>query len=795
MAYHNNGIMVANVKELMDLWDFERNQNKGLNPKEIPVNSCDIAFWKCKNGHTWEEEIGVVYRRKTKCFYCTGRLIWSGENDLQTLYPELAAEWDYDKNDITPDKVSPRDTNTYWWKCKNGHPSFPRSVEHRVNRHDTCPYCSGKKVVSGVNDLETLFPKIAAEWDYEANNGVVPSKVSPNCWTSYNWICPKGHHYKKKVYLRTHSESGVDCTKCVKAHSTSFPEQAIFYYTKQFYPDAINRYKGLSKTGLELDIYIPSWNIGIEYDGKYSHSKEDSKEREQHKYEICKQKGIRLIRIREDNKPAHLDSADSVYYVKKRPNDPEMNLFLITFFTELTEWSHNHYVPYINPNTNKREVGFKLPVDINIKRDRPKILEYLIDKENSFGFLYPELAKNWDNEANKKLTPFMLTPGSNYEAFFKCERCGESWSATISTVVKWKRKLCKKCSMGDSGQRNTKRIVNERGSLGDFSKEAVEQWDYDANNGLTPYDIPKNYSKPVHWKCPVCGYKWEKSPSFRIHNNKLRPCPHCAGRVAITGLDDLETLYPNIAAEWDYGKNKNSLPSTTLATCKTTKYWICSKHHKSFKATPFQRINGSGCSMCKGEKIREAKGVRVEQYSKTLEYIRTFKSLNEAAEELNISPSAIGQAIKNGSVSANSYWKYENSEFTELKPDKKHSIVGVNVKTGEQIEFESSREAERVLGIRHNGIMKCCKKVDKYNTAGGYYWYFKGDNLEIRHNKTTAKPVIGINITTNEKKYFDSITAAAKHFNVNMSLIAECCKGKNPHRKTAAGHRWMYADK
>ena len=109
-----------------------------------------------------------------------------------------------------------------------------------------------------------------------------------------------------------------------------------------------------------------STNLEIEVKSKLS--KEDSKEREQHKYEICKQKGIRLIRIREDNKPAHLDSADSVYYVKKRPNDPEMNLFLITFFTELTEWSHNHYVPYINPNTNKREVGFKLPVDIKNSR-------------------------------------------------------------------------------------------------------------------------------------------------------------------------------------------------------------------------------------------------------------------------------------------------------------------------------------------------------------------------------------------------------------------------------------------
>ena len=105
MAYHNNGLMVEDVKGLLDIWDYSENSKIGLNPKDIPVNSCKIAFWKCKNGHSWKEEIGIVYRRKTKCFYCSGRFVWPGENDLQTLYPELAAEWDYDKNKLTPDKT------------------------------------------------------------------------------------------------------------------------------------------------------------------------------------------------------------------------------------------------------------------------------------------------------------------------------------------------------------------------------------------------------------------------------------------------------------------------------------------------------------------------------------------------------------------------------------------------------------------------------------------------------------------------------------------------------------------
>lgn len=36
--------------------------------------------------------------------------------------------------------------------------------------------------------------------------------------------------------------------------------------------------------------------------------------------------------------------------------------------------------------------------------------------------------------------------------------------------------------------------------------------------------------------------------------------------------------------------------------------------------------------------------------------------------------------------------------------------------------FPSAREAERVLGIKHNHIMSCVNKKEHYHTAGGYRW-------------------------------------------------------------------------
>lgn len=656
MAYRNNGIKIKDIKILMDYWDFEQNSKHDIDPSTISVTSHKIVYWKCANGHKWAEKVETIYRRKTKCFYCSGRQVLTGYNDLQTLYPEIAAEWDYDKNDETPDKVS------------------------------------------------------------------------PNSEKSYFWICPKGHHYSKTVNRRTHSKQSIHCPKCVKAHSTSFPEQAIYFYAKQFYPDALNRYRELSNTGLELDIFIPSWNVGIEYDGKEFHSSLEAKEREERKYRICKEKNIKLIRIKEGQFSENdwfKSFADETFYIKKRPSDKDMDMFLISFFSKLTSFSHNHIEYYIDSKANVKIPFFQLPVDINIKRDRPKILEYLIDKEHSFGSLFPDLAKNWDKEKNGKLTPFMLTPGSNYEAFFKCPRCGGSWSAAISIVTKWNRSLCKKCSMSDNGPKYTKLAVQKRGSLQNNYPLLIKQWDYERNGDLKPDDIPSKFSKIVFWKCPDCGYEWSESPSARIHGNTVSSCPHCSGRVPMSGVDDLATLYPEIAAEWDYEKNLDVKPSQIKPGSNTPRYWICSKHNISYKTAPANRIKGCGCRMCKSEKIIDKKGFKIEQYTKNLILIKKFNSINEAARELNISPEAIRQAALTGAFSANSYWKFENSDFAILKPDKKYAIIGTNIETGKNVEFESAREAERKLGIGHSSIMKCCKGIPKYHSAGGYVWKFK----------------------------------------------------------------------
>lgn len=649
-------IKLTDVPDLVSMVDKQANEFERIDISGLSVNSSKVICWKCSNGHTFKGKISTVFRRKNKCFYCTGRAIASGENDLQTLYPDLASEFDILQNGITPDKISPKDTKAYIWTCKNKHPSFRQQVNHRVTRQTICPYCSGRKIIKGLNDLETLYPEIAKEWDIEGNGGVLPQDVSAYTYNSYKWICPKGHSYAKKVVHRTRYHKPIDCPKCVKAKSTSFPEQAIYFYVKKCFPDAVNRYKEPFDNGMELDIFIPFYKMGIEYDGINFHNDDDQHERELRKYQICKKLGIKLIRIKESTN-TWADTADDIFYVKKRMKDEELSNFIRTMFSLIFGF-HMHTFPENNKYEQSLNRNYGFPFEFNISKDRPQIMEYLVDIEHSFGSRYPELAANWSKEKNGNLTPFMFTSGSNYQATWECSKCHSTWMSPISSIVQRNAIMCKTCSMKENGKTITRVKTKKNGCLAEKSELLLKQWDYEANGDLSPYNVPFNYSFDVVWRCDLCGYRWHSSPNSRVRGEKVSNCPHCTGRVALPGVDDLETLFPKIAKEWDYEKNDGILPSQIKPYSNKKYFWICPKCNNSYPAYPGNRVSGTGCPMCARLKIGKKNAKIVGQYDKNGELVNTYYGLHEAARAMNVNSNSIFQAVKNGGKSKGYYWKY-----------------------------------------------------------------------------------------------------------------------------------------
>lgn len=79
----------------------------------------------------------------------------------------------------------------------------------------------------------------------------------------------------------------------------SMPEIIVRYYVKKYFQDTI-KLSANEFLGAELDVYIPSKQIGIEYDGVAWHRDND---KDVYKNRLCASKNIEIIRIREKGLP------------------------------------------------------------------------------------------------------------------------------------------------------------------------------------------------------------------------------------------------------------------------------------------------------------------------------------------------------------------------------------------------------------------------------------------------------------------------------------------------------------
>ena len=540
---------------------------------------------------------------------------------------ELMAEWNWEKNDklgFDPKTLTLGSDKKIWWKCSKGH-EWQATIGSR-NRGSGCPYCSGRKVFEGYNDLQTVDPTLAKEWNYEKNNGLTPTNVTPSSNKKVWWKCSKGHEWQATINSRN---DGCGCPVCSSGRKTSFPEYAIVYYLKKYGLEAIHTYK---EKGYELDIFIPSKNIAIEYDGYLWHKNRTKQDLE--KNQKCLNDGIKLYRIREG---LHLlNDSSSDYVVHKTQKD--LSFVLKKVLSEI--------------------IGMSILVDLNRDVIAIENLRELAEKENSLLFSNPEVAKEWNHEMNGNLKPEHFASNSNRKVWWKCSK-GHEWQAKIShrnggsgcpycagqkslkgyndlqtanpiLAKEWNyekngettpnmvtigstKKVWWKCSKGHEWQasinnRNkgrgcpfcsNKKVLSGYNDLQTINPSLANEWNYEKNNGLTPADVMPNSDKKVWWKCSK-GHEWQATIGSR---NRGIGCPYCSGKKTLPGHNDLQSVNPVLAKEWNYEKNNGLTPADVMPNSDKKVWWICSKGHE-WQAIIGNRHRGNGCPICRKEKSK-----------------------------------------------------------------------------------------------------------------------------------------------------------------------------------------------
>ena len=152
-------------------------KNGDLKPSDVTPKSEKMVWWLGKCGHEWQARISDRSRGRD-CPYCAGKRLLVGFNDVASQRPELNEEWDYSKNAKAASEYVCGSHEKVWWKCKEGH-EWQTAIKCRV-RGTGCPYCAGRKVLVGFNDMATTAPDKARYWHPDKNLPVTSQQITQN---------------------------------------------------------------------------------------------------------------------------------------------------------------------------------------------------------------------------------------------------------------------------------------------------------------------------------------------------------------------------------------------------------------------------------------------------------------------------------------------------------------------------------------------------------------------------------------------------------------------------------------
>lgn len=540
--------LTINQTELITEWNWEKNNSLNFFPDNLTTGSNKVVWWKCKKCF-YEWKTSIQHRtnksKPTNCPKCSAytrsknRVAKLQEKaNITITNPEILTKWNYEKNVLSPQNITKGSHKKIWWKCKHGH-EWASAVGNIIKGHG-CPYCSGRLPIKGINDLNTINPKLSKEWNYDKNKNFTPQDVTFGSTKKVWWICKNGHEWQASICNRNKNRG---CPICSKHKKTSIPEKAIYFYLSNFFRIEENI---KINNQMELDLFIPKLNLGIEYDGAAWHKDIN---RDIKKDEFCKKNNINLIRIREKGLPKY---ASYSHIINTQKPDSELK-HMQPIIKNIIEYINNEY-------------NFNISLNVDIKNDYFSILS-LIEKfnlKNSLSEKFPNLIKEWNFNKNGNLNPSTISKGSSRKVWWICEK-GHEWKTSISNRTNDKNmNQCPYCQ-------RKKTIIGENDIVTLNSKFLID-WDYNKNK-ISPNNFMEHSGIKVWWKCHKCGNEWQAT----IDSRSKHKCKHCSLKEVwkkrvkkVRNIDTGEIFNSSTEASLKYNIKRNLITRVCNGERKTT---------------------------------------------------------------------------------------------------------------------------------------------------------------------------------------------------------------------------------
>ena len=563
-------------------------KNDPLKPCEVVAGSNRKVWWQCEKGHEWVAQLNTRLKGDN-CPYCSNHRVLIGFNDFATTHPELAKEWHPVKNEqLTPQMITRGFNRKVWWQCDKGH-EWETSPYIRQKGLSSCPYCSGRKLLTGVNDLATKCPELAKEFHPIKNGELTPSTVKWNFSSDIWWLGKCGHEWKGRVSNRVHNNSG--CPYC----SGTLVLKG-FNDLETRYPELSREYHPTKNKNKLVSDFNASSGQSIWWQCEKGHE----------------WKASIYSRARGNGCP---------YCSGRLPIVGETDLAT----------THPHILKEWHPTKNKAITPQQVSAGSNKKvwwlcdknhecfnsisnRLKSKGCPYCSGRKLLKGFndlktLRPDLANEWHPTRNGELTPSDLMSSVAKKVWWQCEK-GHEWLTSPNNRARGNG--CPYCS--------GRLPITGETDLETLYPDIANEWHPFKNLPHLPSKTAPN-SHEKRWFICEKGHEYDMAVSSRTRPGS--GCPYCANKRVLVGFNDFGTIFPHLIKEWHPEKNKNLLPSHFTYGSGTKIWWICREGHE-WKASIDSRRGGSGCPFC-SESRGEAKISRWIDKHLELTYIRQYR--------------------------------------------------------------------------------------------------------------------------------------------------------------------------
>lgn len=194
-------------------------------------------------------------------------------------YPQLAVEFisTVDGDDNIDDLTSGSGVKAVW-RCPDTDHTYETSVRRRVYGA-SCPYCSGRKVLAGFNDVATTHPHVVEEW---VDVVYTPQELSAGSNKPVAWECEQKHQYVMSVKEKLKTKTCPECsgrtqpknkrsrkmgTQTTETVATIMKERTELFRPENKDIETINSFHEWVKTRFAGKYYTPETkNLGKPYD-------------------------------------------------------------------------------------------------------------------------------------------------------------------------------------------------------------------------------------------------------------------------------------------------------------------------------------------------------------------------------------------------------------------------------------------------------------------------------------------------------------------------------------------------